>query len=86
MIWIQQNVKQAADEREPHNGLLVVARALHEQIKGGDFGVWDGVCGARSVAHRPHVLTRGTRTKPKILRGFEPRSLDSESRVLTVTP
>ena len=28
----------------------------------------------------------GTKTEEKVLRGFEPRSLDSESRVLTVTP
>ena len=35
---------------------------------------------------RKNTHGAGTRTEKKVLRGFEPRSLDSESRVLTVTP
>ena len=58
----------------------------------GDGGSWLSV--ARCV-REAHVWLLGAvnaeavqarRESKKVLRGFEPRSLDSESRVLTVTP
>ena len=58
----------------------------------GDGGSW--VSAARCVREAQVWLlgavnaeaVQARRESKKVLRGFEPRSLDSESRVLTVTP
>ena len=90
MVWRMAGQRDLASGRDRQKGastwartrdLSVNSRALCQLSHGG---VWDAVPPANMV-HRPSRPRRPA-GKMEVLPGFEPGSLDSKSRVLTITP